>query len=149
MSGWKDALRGGVAIAVGIAAVQFLLHVFTNGNYGIFRDELYYLDCARHLDWGYVDQPPLSIWLLTVWKAVFGDSIHSLRILPALCGSGLIVLTGALAAEMGGRRWAQLFAALAVAVGAAGLVLCGFYSRTRPNHIHQRPSPKTSSCMTM
>jgi hypothetical protein len=110
------------------AIAQLLLHVATSGRYGIFRDEYYYLACAARPAWGYVDQPPLSIWILGVWKAVFGDSIHSLRILPALCGSGLILMTGALAAEIGGRRWAQLFAGLAVAIGAAGLVICGFYS---------------------
>ena len=110
------------------AVVQFLLHVFTTGHYGIFRDEYYYLACAARPDWGYVDQPALSIWILAAWKAVFGDSIHSIRILPALCGSGLIVLTGAVAAQLGGARWAQLFAGVASGIGAAGLVICGFYS---------------------
>ncbi len=110
------------------AIAQFLLHILTNGRFGIFRDEYYYLACADRLAWGYVDQPPLSIWLLSVWKAVFGDSVHSIRVLPALCGSGLIVLTGATAAQLGGGRWAQLFAGLAAAIGAAGLVICGFYS---------------------
>ena len=110
------------------AVVQFLLHVATNGNYGIFRDEYYYLACADRLAWGYVDQPPLSIWILAAWKAVFGESIHSIRLLPALSGSALIVLTGAVAARLGGGRWAQLFAAVASGIGAAGLVICGFYS---------------------
>jgi 4-amino-4-deoxy-L-arabinose transferase-like glycosyltransferase len=110
------------------AIAQLVLHLVTNGRFGIFRDEYYYLACAARPAWGYVDQPPLSIWLLAVWKAVFGDSVHSIRILPALCGSGLIVMTGAVAAQLGGRRWAQLFAGLAAAIGAAGLVICGFYS---------------------
>ncbi|UCF04724.1 MAG: glycosyltransferase family 39 protein [bacterium] len=104
------------------------MHILTNGRFGIFRDEYYYLACAGRPAWGYVDQPPLSIWLLSVWKSVFGDSVHSIRVLPALCGSGLIVLTGATAARLGGGRWAQLLAALAAAIGAAGLVICGFYS---------------------
>jgi hypothetical protein len=110
------------------AIAQLLLHLLTNGRYGIFRDEYYYLACASHPAWGYVDQPPLSIWILGVWKAIFGDSVAAIRVLPALCGSGLIVLTGAIAAQMGGRRWAQLFAGLAAGVGAAGLVIAGFYS---------------------
>ena len=110
------------------AVIQFLLHVFTNGYYGIFRDEYYYLACAARPDWGYVDQPPMSIWILGAWSAVFGDSVHSIRILPALCGSGLIVLTGAVAAQLGGGRWAQMFAGAASGIGAAGLVICGFYS---------------------
>jgi 4-amino-4-deoxy-L-arabinose transferase-like glycosyltransferase len=110
------------------AAIQLLLHLFTNGRYGVFRDEYYYLACAARPAWGYVDQPAFSIWTLAGWKAVFGDSVHSIRILPALAGSGLIVLTGAVAAQMGGGRWAQLFAAVASGIGAAGLVICGFYS---------------------
>ncbi len=113
---------------LGLAAVQFLLHVATNGNYGIFRDEYYYLACADRLAWGYVDQPPFSIWVLAAWTAVFGDSIHSIRFLPALCGSALIVLTGATAARLGGGRWAQVFAGAGIGIGAAGLVICGFYS---------------------
>jgi len=110
------------------AVLQLLAHLYTNGNYGIFRDEYYYLACASRPAWGYVDQPSFSIWILLIWKSIFGDSIHALRILPALCGSGLIFLCGATAAELGGRRWAQLFAGIAVAIGAAGLVICGFYS---------------------
>jgi 4-amino-4-deoxy-L-arabinose transferase-like glycosyltransferase len=110
------------------AIVQLLLHFFTNGRFGIFRDEYYYLACVARPAWGYVDQPPLSIWLLSVWKTVFGDSVHSIRVLPALCGSGLIVLTGATAAQLGGGRWAQLFAGLATTIGAVGLIICGFYS---------------------
>ncbi len=49
----RGHLRSGLAIAAAIAALQLLLHAF-NGNYGIFRDELYYLDCARHLG---LDEP--------------------------------------------------------------------------------------------
>jgi hypothetical protein len=110
------------------ALLQLVLHVATNGTYGIFRDEYYYLACASRPDWGYVDHPPLSIWILSVWRAIFGASVHSIRLLPALCGSALILLTGATAARLGGGRWAQLVAGAGSGIGAAGLVICGFYS---------------------
>jgi hypothetical protein len=42
---------------------------------GFFDDELYYIACAEHLGLGYIDHPPLSIWLLSGWQAVFGDSL--------------------------------------------------------------------------
>lgn len=116
------------ALLLAPAVAQFLLHILTNGRMGIFRDEYYYLACAARPAWGYVDQPPFSIWVLSVWKAVFGDSIHSIRILPALCGSGLIILAGAASAGLGGGRWAQFFAALGTAIGGVGLVICGSYS---------------------
>lgn len=115
-------------LLLAVAAAQFLAHVLTNGNYGMFRDEYYYLACADRLAWGYVDQPPFSIWVLALWKAVFGQSVGAIRILPALCGSALVVLTGAVAAQLGGGRWAQLFAGVGSAIGAAGLVISGFYS---------------------
>jgi 4-amino-4-deoxy-L-arabinose transferase-like glycosyltransferase len=110
------------------AVVQLVLHLATGGAYGIFRDEYYYLACAERLAWGYVDQPPFSIWLLAGWTALFGDSVHSIRVLPALCSSSLVVLTGMVAAQLGGGRWAQLLGAVGAAIGAAGLVIGGFYS---------------------
>ncbi|MCP4898629.1 MAG: glycosyltransferase family 39 protein [bacterium] len=111
-----------------IAGVQVLLHVLTNGNYGIFRDEYYYLACADRLAWGYVDHPSFSIWVLALWKAVFGQSVHSIRILPTLSGGALIVLAGAIAARLGGGRWAQLFAGIGTGIGGSVMVMTGFYS---------------------
>ncbi len=117
-----------LVLPAAIAAAHFLLHMLTNGNYGIFRDEFYYLDCADHLTWGYVDHPPLSIFLLAAVRSVLGDSIHAIRLLPALAGSAAILLTGRLAAELGGGRGAQALAALCVAVVPVYLVLTGFFS---------------------
>ena len=34
-----------------VAAIYFLLHMLTATRYGYFRDALYYLACARRLDW--------------------------------------------------------------------------------------------------
>lgn len=111
-----------------LALAHFLLHVATSGNYGIFRDELYYLACADHLDWGYVDQPPLSIAVLAAVRAVAGESVLAIRLLPSLAGAALVVLAALMARELGGGRWAQVLAALAVAVTPEYLGLTGFYS---------------------
>ena len=46
------------------ALAQLVLHLVTNGRFGIFRDEYYYLACAQRPAWGFVDQPPFSIWML-------------------------------------------------------------------------------------
>ena len=111
-----------------VAAIHLLLHLATNGRYGIFRDEFYYLACADHLDWGYVDHPPLSIALLAGQRALLGDSVQALRLLPGLVGVGLIVLAAIMARELGGGRFAQGLAALSVAIVPQYLVLTGFYS---------------------
>ncbi|MCB1163615.1 glycosyltransferase family 39 protein, partial [bacterium] len=115
-------------LLLGLAALQFALHVLSNGRFGMFRDEYYYLACADHLAWGYVDHPPLSIALLAAWRAALGDGVWAIRLLPAAAGAALVFLTGALARELGGRRAAQTLAALAVLIMPALLVTTGFYS---------------------
>jgi 4-amino-4-deoxy-L-arabinose transferase-like glycosyltransferase len=104
-----------VKIVLLIAAAKLLFHLATAGRYGIFRDELYYLACASHLDWGYVDQPPLIAGIAWFARHVFGDSLLGLRLLPALAGAALVWLTGVMAREMGGGRFAQALAAASVA----------------------------------
>jgi hypothetical protein len=59
----RDAGASRVAWAVAALGLAVQLAVNLTGGYGIFRDELYYLACADHLDWGYVDQPALSVLL--------------------------------------------------------------------------------------
>ncbi|MGH9568677.1 MAG: ArnT family glycosyltransferase, partial [Candidatus Angelobacter sp.] len=101
-------------IVLYLAASKLLLHLLTAARYGIFRDELYYLACAQHLAWGYVDQPPAIAVVSWFARHVFGESLLGLRFLPALAGAALVWLTGKLAREMGGGRFAQTLAALAI-----------------------------------
>jgi hypothetical protein len=112
----------GSAIVLYLAGAKLLLHLLTAGRYGIFRDELYYLACADHLDWGYVDQPPLIALIAWFARHVLGSSLLGLRLLPAIAGAALVWLTGRLTAEMGGGRFAQALAALAVLVSPMFLV---------------------------
>jgi hypothetical protein len=102
-----------------VAAAVFVLEVAAGPRYGLFRDEYYYLTCADHLAWGYVDHPPLSIAVLAAVKAVLGDSLPAIRLVPALLGALLVVLGGALARVMGGGRFASVLffgAGMAVAL---------------------------------
>ena len=94
-----------VLIAV-FSVIALLVHLLTNGRYGYFRDELYYIAGARHLAFGYVDQPPLSILLLRLSQLLLGDSLFALRLLPALAGAAIIALTGIITRELGGHAWA-------------------------------------------
>jgi 4-amino-4-deoxy-L-arabinose transferase-like glycosyltransferase len=120
-------LGSGLAVAA-IAAVKLALHLFTNNRYGYFVDELYYLDCARHLAWGYVDQPPLIAAVAWIERALLGDSLSAIRFLPALSGAAKVILTGLLARELGGRRLAQGLAALCVLLAPGFLALDHFLS---------------------
>lgn len=108
--------RGEVAPALYLSAFKLLLHFLTNGQYGYFRDELYYIACGEHLDWGYVDQAPLIAVAARFERAAFGDSLFALRLLPALAGAATVFLTGLIARELGGRRFAVLVACVCVLV---------------------------------
>ncbi|HWF04175.1 MAG TPA: glycosyltransferase family 39 protein, partial [Candidatus Angelobacter sp.] len=106
----------GPAIVLYIVAFKLLLHLLTVNRYGIFRDEMYYLACSRHMAWGYVDHPPLTVWVAWLSRHVLGDSLLAVRLFPILTGAALVWLTGKLAREMGGGRFAQALSAFAVVV---------------------------------
>jgi hypothetical protein len=96
-----------------LVGLKLLLHLLSSHAYGYFRDELYFLDCARHLGWGYVDDAPLiagyakvALWL--------GGSLPAVRLLPALAGAGTVALGMTLTRQMGGGRFAQGLAGLCV-----------------------------------
>jgi hypothetical protein len=116
-----------VLIAV-FSIAALLVHLLTNGRYGYFRDELYYIACGRHLDFGYVDQPPLSILLLRLSQLLLGDSLFAIRLLPALAGAAIVALTGIIAREIGGRAWAIALACAATLSALFYLAVGNFFS---------------------
>jgi hypothetical protein len=106
-------LTGGVVVLIA-AVAKLLVHLYASRHYGYFTDELYYLACARHLAWGYVDQPPLIAAMTWLGTGLWGESLPAIRLLPALAGVGKILLTGLIARELGGGRFAQGLAAISV-----------------------------------
>lgn len=112
----------------GFAGACFLLHLLFLNRYGIFRDELYYLACADHMAWGYVDQPPLSIAVLWLTRALLGDSLWAIRLPSALALAATVWLTGWLAWEASGKRSAQALAMLAALIAPVYLGIGHFFS---------------------
>src|SRR5678815_4428363 len=102
-------------ILLAIAVARLLLHVALNTQYGFHRDELAVFADARDLAWGYVAYPPLTPALGHVSQLLFGTSLSGFRFFAALAQCAAMVFAGLLARELGGRRFAQLLAALAVA----------------------------------
>ena len=90
--------------------VYFLTLAYT--SYGIFRDELYYLACANRLDFGYVDHPPLSIWILALWKSIVGDSVFLIRIIPAIVSSATVFMIGLFTIRLGGGKSSVIISTL-------------------------------------
>src|SRR5260370_34872319 len=97
-----------------LPALKLILHFYAGRYYGYFVDELYNLALARHLAWGYVDVAPMIALIGRVQVALFGSSLSAIRPAPALAGAALVLLTRAIARELGGRRFAQGCAALCV-----------------------------------
>lgn len=124
----RRAHLGGGTVLILLALVKLLMHLLTAENYGYFRDELYYIAASERLDLGYVDFPPFVALATAFVRATLGDSLLALRLLPALAGAAAVVLAGLMARELGGGRFAQGLAALAVLVAPNFLVFGTFIS---------------------
>ena len=122
--------RAATRMLLGLAAVYFLIEFIPGvfGHYGYFIDEFYYLACADHLAAGYVDHPPLSVLLLWAVRAVAGDSLAALRLVPALAGAMTLVITGLMARRLGAGRFGQVVAAAAAMTASVYHVFFSYYS---------------------
>jgi len=130
-----EGRAGSIAIYAAFFAAKFALLASVNGRYGLFRDELYYLDCARHLGWGYVDHPPLSIAVLWISTQLFGDGFWGVRLPGYLAGCATVVLAGMLTRAIGGGRFAQLLVCTAMLFSPVYLALASFYSMNPIDHV--------------
>lgn len=111
-----------------LAALKAALHLAAPSSWGPFVDELYFFACGEHLDFGYVDMPPLTALQARLARGLFGTWLPGLHLFPALMGAGLVLLVAFLAREMGGGHRAQALAALAVVVAPFSHVFYSFLS---------------------
>jgi len=117
----EEAPRAEIVTLIVIAMCLFAFHTLINDRYGFHRDELATIDDAHYLAWGYVAYPPLTPFLGRVALELFGTSLRGLRFFPALAQAVVALLTGLMARELGGKRFAQAVAALAVAIAPMSL----------------------------
>ena len=105
-----------------VAVLVAIVHAATAARYDAQRNELYFLVCGWHPDFGYVDQPPL-VPLIAAATQVFGVNIWMLRLPATIAAVGLVFLCAAFARLLGGTSRAASFAAIAagIAPGLAGL----------------------------
>jgi len=106
-------LHDSLGVIAALVALKLAIHLPLAGRYGYFRDELYFLDLGRHLDWGYVDCAPL-IGVYAKLALILGASLPVLRTIAALAGCGIVVMAVLIARELGGGRYAQALAGLTV-----------------------------------
>jgi hypothetical protein len=117
---WRTA---GYGIVLSIAIATLLVHLYGARRYGYFGDELYFMACGEHLDWGYVDQPPLVAVAAWAVRHTLGTSLVAMRTPSALAAAALVLVTALLARGLGGGRFAMATAALAVALAPVYVVL--------------------------
>ncbi|MFK8006962.1 MAG: glycosyltransferase family 39 protein [Saprospiraceae bacterium] len=88
---------------------KLLIHFFTNTNYSFHRDEYLYLDQGNHLGLGFMEIPPL-LPILSKVISWLGSSVFVTRLFPALIGMATIILAGMIVKNLGGKKWAIIFA---------------------------------------
>ncbi|HKI77966.1 MAG TPA: glycosyltransferase family 39 protein [Ignavibacteriaceae bacterium] len=117
-------------VLISFSLFKFLLHftINLNGAYGFFRDEFYFIACSNHLAWGYVDQPPFAVIMLSVSRFFLGDSLIAIRFLPALLGAINVFTTGKIAKELGGGIFAQAAAAICMIIAPVYLAYDSTFS---------------------
>ena len=101
-----------------LAIFKLLIHLLTNTNYSFHRDEFLYLAEGQHLSWGYMEVPPV-IAVLGWLAQSLGGSLFMVRLLPALIGSLTVFLIGVMVRDLGGKKWAQIFACAAFILSPA------------------------------
>lgn len=103
----------GRELAIGLIVYAFALRLVYLGSVELLPEEAYYWNYSRHLDFGYLDHPPLVAWLIRLGTAVFGQSQFGVRIGALCCGVVTSVFAYRLARNLFGE--ASALAALVLA----------------------------------
>ena len=118
------------ALIIFLSFIPLLIHLYTNlfAGYGYFRDEFYYIACSNHLSFGYVDHPPLSVFILKLSTLIFGDSLFAIRLIPALNSALTVFVTCLITLKLGGKKTAIIISSVCVIFAPVYLAMSGFYS---------------------
>ena len=115
-----------------MAIFSMVIHLVFANNLEYHRDELLYFSLGMHPAAGYASVPPLIGIVAWLMENIFGYSVIAVRIFPAVLGGALIILSAALARELGGSGYASFLSGL-------GLLVSIFFMRTyglfHPVHI--------------
>jgi len=120
--------RRAFAVVLAIAALRFAILMLGANRYGYFGDELYFLAAADHLDWGYVDFPPLIALVGWLLRHSTGVSLIAIHTVSALAGAATVILTGMIARELGARVYGIALACTGFMAAAAFWVFNHLFS---------------------
>ena len=106
-------------VVIGLLAfIKFLIpFLFIHPAFELQRDEYLYYQQGRHVDLGYLENPPLLSYLgmISSW---FGENEWLVRLWPALTGALTVIVTCLITARLGGKAFAQFLAGFGVITGA-------------------------------
>ncbi|MGD9922101.1 MAG: glycosyltransferase family 39 protein [Pseudorhodoplanes sp.] len=70
--------------AIGVVGYVVVLRLLFIGLVDLLPQEAYYWNYSQHLDFGYLDHPPMVAWLIWVGTSVFGNNEFGIRIAASL-----------------------------------------------------------------
>ncbi|HLO57345.1 MAG TPA: glycosyltransferase family 39 protein [Bacteroidales bacterium] len=112
-----------------IASAGFLFHLFTYNTLGFHRDEFLYLSLGKHLSAGYWSNPPLIGLVSYLAQLLPFGPLFSIRLVSAIAGFLLVLLTGLIVGELGGGIYSKILACLVL---STTLLFLRAYSMLQP-----------------
>jgi hypothetical protein len=124
----KSIFLSSNAVLIYLSLFKFVFLIIFAGNYGLFRDEYYYIECSKNLAFGFVDQQPLSAVILAISRTLLGESLIGIRILSYLAGSVIVFVGGLIARELSGGKFAQALAGFTIIFCGTVLGVSSYFS---------------------
>jgi len=110
--------------AIGIIAYCVVLRLLCAGSVELLPEETYYWNYSQHLDFGYLDHPPMVAWLIRLGTLAFGQTEFGVRAGALCCGAITSVFVYRLARNLFGE--ASALGALLLAQTLPFFFLSGF-----------------------
>lgn len=117
----KRNYKGYLPLILLFVAIRIILNLFALPHYGFQRDEMLHLALGDHLAWGFKEVPPFIAFISWLSTTLFGSSVAAARVFTTLCSALIILLTGLLTVEFGGKRFAITLACLSLIFSPAFL----------------------------
>jgi 4-amino-4-deoxy-L-arabinose transferase-like glycosyltransferase len=117
----QQGARGAFFVVAALCAFKAVLHLALIARYDFHGDELYFIECGRHLALGYVDHAPLVPWVARLCEELGGVSLVALRLPAVVAGTGTMVFVALMVRAWGGGTRAQVLSLLAMLIAPAYL----------------------------
>ena len=72
-------------LALAVLAYSVILRLVYANLMDVTPEEAYYWNYAQHLDFGYLDHPPMVAWIIRLSTSIFGNNPFAVRLPALLC----------------------------------------------------------------